>query len=147
MIFDDITSDNLHSFQWALHVEGQADGEICDLRVTNGPAGFDLNFLLPCRDKGWVAEERRRQVSYCNSNTGKIETKLNHYYAFSPIHRTTRQRFLAAISLYPTKERDLFLWTTDLEQAGENRIILSAQRKDQKLQICLFPEKLTAQLI
>ena len=147
VIFDDITSDNLHSFQWALHVEGQADGKTCDLRVTNGPAGFNLNFLLPCRDKGWVAEERRRQVSYRNSNTGKMETKLNHYYAFSPIHRTTRQRFLATISLYPTKEREVLLWRTDLEQARENRIVLSAQRKDQKLQIYLFPEKLTAELV
>ena len=146
VIFDDITSDNLHSFQWALHVEGQADGENCDLRVTNGPAGFDLNFLLPRRDEGWIGEERRRQVSYRNSNTGKIETKLNRYYAFSAMHRTTRQRFLATISLYPTEQRETFLWKTNLQETPESRIGLSAQRKGQKLQIYLLPEKLTVQL-
>lgn len=143
VIFDELRAESPRKFEWLLHYEGQvaeADKQrpsASDLSVTQGKAGFDLNFLLPSREEGWIAGRHARRTTYRNSNTGQLVELENRYALFSRLHGTPEERFLAVLSLYPREERERFLWNPELEKAEEQVVAFRARRQRETLNITL----------
>jgi len=137
VIFDELRAEESRKFEWLLHYEGQVEESTSDLSVTHGKAGFDLNFLLPSREEGWIAGQHSRRTTYRNSNTGQLVELENRYAVFSRLHGYPEGRFLAMLSLYPRGERERFLWMPELEKAEDQIVAFKAYRQRETLNITL----------
>ncbi|MFQ6115988.1 MAG: heparinase II/III family protein, partial [bacterium] len=141
VIFDDVQADQARKVEWLLHYQGGIEESESDLRVHNGGAGFDLNFLLPSRDQGWIATQIVRKTVYVNSNTGEIERPENRFVAFSTLHAYPEQQFLAVISLYEPQFRERSLWRSELVAVDQQSIRFKAQREAECLIVTLHVGK------
>lgn len=141
IIFDEVEAEEPRNIQWLLHYEGEVASlvgeEPFDLRVVHGKAGFDLTFLLPSRDEGWVAQQTVRSATYVNSNTEQLETLENRFHAFSTLHSYPAPRFLAVFSFYPEAQRAAHLWTPVLESAEDEKVVFRLCRREEGHRVTL----------
>ncbi len=100
VILDDIKSSEPRYVEWLLHYEGELQEGSSDAKIVKGEAAFDLNFLLPSREEGWVSNLTVRKSSYEDSNRFEMVTRENRYLAFSSLHPYPEQKFLAIFSFH-----------------------------------------------
>ena len=105
--------------------------------VVKDEAAFDLNFLLPSREEGWISNLTVRKSSYEDSNRLEMVTRENRYLAFSSLHPYPEQKFLAIFSFHRSDKPESEIPWSKLLCADDREVSFNIARQGRAMKYSL----------
>ncbi len=121
VIVDDLAADEIRKIEWLMHYEGKAAEDPSGIiKLSNGNARLDVQFLRPTRQDNRVVSFENHQTSY--QATREITRQSNRFISIRPLHRKQVYRFIALAIPYRNNEPPTY--TADVLSESEKQLKL-----------------------